>query len=364
MVSYRPISGIWSDKTLILFHADRVFGYALNTVNKIRTDGQKPPLADRLRLYGLYKQSMEGDVRYVASRPSGNSDAVRKEQDKWEAWNENTGLSRTEAKKRYIETLISTMHAYASTTPEARELVSELEFVWEQVRNNSQPSSNSQESPLQLNESGQGAYPGLTPADDGAFEPRERGGTAGGGRRRMKVLDPATQGVDEELDDERDEFVDAPVSQYDDEQDSDSPNGRRKSDLLEAAAPEDRPPDSQPRKRVANTDVKWRRRVETALIKMTAEVAALREQLESRTYSNQRRKHTVFGWLLRFGWFLIRAVAVDFVVLWIVILYLRRKQDRRLEGAVRVLLGDAVATMQSQMQKVGKNVPKLPSRKP
>lgn len=38
--------------------ADRVFSHALNTVNKIRIGSEKPPSAIRLKLYGLYKQSM------------------------------------------------------------------------------------------------------------------------------------------------------------------------------------------------------------------------------------------------------------------------------------------------------------------
>ena len=37
---------------------DRVFSHALSTVNKIRTGAEKPPAATRLKLYGLYKQSM------------------------------------------------------------------------------------------------------------------------------------------------------------------------------------------------------------------------------------------------------------------------------------------------------------------
>src|ERR1700760_112257 len=37
---------------------DRVFSHALNTVNKIRTGVEKPPGASRVKLYGLYKQSM------------------------------------------------------------------------------------------------------------------------------------------------------------------------------------------------------------------------------------------------------------------------------------------------------------------
>lgn len=38
---------------------DRVFVHALNTVKRIpRTGTARPPAAERLKLYGLYKQSM------------------------------------------------------------------------------------------------------------------------------------------------------------------------------------------------------------------------------------------------------------------------------------------------------------------
>jgi acyl-CoA-binding protein len=101
---------------------DRVFVHALNTVKKIpRTGSARPPSADRLRLYGLYKQAMEGDVDGVMERPRSigprdeNEDVIR-DKEKWDAWDAQKGLSRTEAKRRYIEALIETMHKYASTT--------------------------------------------------------------------------------------------------------------------------------------------------------------------------------------------------------------------------------------------------------
>ncbi|SLM34323.1 acyl binding [Lasallia pustulata] len=107
---------------------DRVFVHALNTVKKIpRTGSARPPSSDRLKLYGLYKQSMEGDVEGVMPRPSG--DSAEAEREKWTAWSAQHGLSRTEAKRRYISTLISTMQQYASTTPSARSLVADLEFA-------------------------------------------------------------------------------------------------------------------------------------------------------------------------------------------------------------------------------------------
>ena len=99
---------------------DRVFVHALNTVKKIpKTGAARPPAADRMRLYGLYKQAMEGDVDGVMDRPNAYSglsvDEIRREQDKWDSWNAQRGLGRTEAKRRYIETLIDTMHTYANT---------------------------------------------------------------------------------------------------------------------------------------------------------------------------------------------------------------------------------------------------------
>lgn len=46
----------------------------------------------------------------------GAVEELKKERDKWDAWDSQKGASRTEAKRRYIEALIETMHKYASTT--------------------------------------------------------------------------------------------------------------------------------------------------------------------------------------------------------------------------------------------------------
>lgn len=97
-----------------------MFVHALSTVKKIpKTGALRPPASDRLRLYGLYKQAMEGDVDGVMERPRSGSgldgDELQREKDKWDAWNSQSGLSRTEAKRRYIEALIDTMHRYANT---------------------------------------------------------------------------------------------------------------------------------------------------------------------------------------------------------------------------------------------------------
>jgi acyl-CoA-binding protein len=63
---------------------------------------------------------MEGDVDGVMEMPTAGSglapDELQKERDKWDAWNSQKGLTRTESKRRYVEALIETMHKYANTS--------------------------------------------------------------------------------------------------------------------------------------------------------------------------------------------------------------------------------------------------------
>lgn len=317
---------------------------------------------------------MEGDVARIADRPKSDSNTstsaehVRKEQEKWDAWKSNESLSRTEAKRRYIAKLIDTMHRYASTTPEARELVEELEFVWDQIKNNTssshnQSSGSDHSSPLQnVERSGylQSGSSGAVASSAAALEGAAEGGTgAGNGAARpqpMRMLSPVSQAdEDEVLEEEREEFVDAPVSQVDEADLQDlSEMGEGAEHMADAAVQA-----TEPRKMVQSQgDARWRRKIESSLVKLTTEVAALREILEFRRYDKKRR--TLFGWVLQLSWWAVQLVIADAVVLWFVILYLRRKDDRRLEGAIRVLLGDAVA----QVQKVGSQVRRIGVPKP
>lgn len=292
---------------------------------------------------------MEGDVALIATRPSPQpgipADTLKKEQEKWDAWKANEGVSRTESKRRYIEKLIDTMHKYASPTPEARELVEELEFVWDQIRNNSNHSSSENSSPLQTLErrdymhhsSSSGNNGGGVGSSTAALEGRSKG---------LRVLAPVSQAdEDEAMEEEREEFVDAPVSQVDEgdlnDQSEPGDDGASNSRFV---APQ--------RQSASPTDGRWRKRMESSLIKLTTEIAALREQLESRRYLNYQRKNSWLGWILRLSGWAVQLVVADAVILWLVILFMRRRQDRRLEGAVRVLLGDAVAQMQSLSRNV------------
>ena len=262
------------------------------------------------------------------------------------------------------------MHKYASPSPDSRELVAELEFVWDQVKSNVPSSSSS--SPLQtlgtLGLHMPPSYPALG-SSHGSRDYRAPGQIPPDGPLRARS--PMSQN-EEELDDNGDEFVDAQDSQYnpilehENEADHldqvDAPHDRS------LAKPSPLPPPPPPPSSSSPSNQKWRRRVEQALVKMTAEVAALREQLESRRLFTNNRTHTFFNWLFKFLWTALKHIAVDIVVLGIALLWMRRKEDRRLEGAIRVLLGDAVAQVQkvrgAQIASIGKiPLPKIPGKK-
>ena len=67
---------------------------------------------------------MDGVMERPSPSPSPSSvsglgglkgEDLQRERDKWDAWNSQKGLGRTEAKRRYIEVLIETMHKYATS---------------------------------------------------------------------------------------------------------------------------------------------------------------------------------------------------------------------------------------------------------
>ena len=294
---------------------DRVFVHALNTVKKIpKTGATRPPPSDRMRLYGLYKQAMEGDVDGVMERPtaatfapsstasstSASTDDLMREQDKWDAWNSQKGLSRTEAKRRYVEALIETMHKYANT-PNALELVAELEFVWAQVKNNSESS---------------GGRGGGSEGSEARSQTESGSGSGSAGRtgppRRFMTPLSGTDGPMKVL---------SPMSEEDESE-------RR---LVEEGEGDEESSHGEYTKR----NDKRTKRMERAIVRLSAEIAALREQIATGREWRSRKEKSVGAWL---GWlFLLIAkhFAVDLVVLILVLLWMRQKKDRRIEEHVR-----------------------------
>ena len=226
------------------------------------------------------------------------------------------------------------MHRYASTTPEAEELISELEFVWDQIKFNAPSSSSS--SPLQsVGLSGPrqparqtyGSIDGRMsrPVDDDLRRYVERNPS------RLRVLSPVSQPEDgyrrrpfesegvegePEEEEEEEEFQEARDSLYQDEEQEED------LDTLQHRHGRDADKDIHNRR--------WRRRVEQALTKMTAEIAAMREQMEARTDTSKRRT-SLWAWMKWLVWIAIRQIFWDLALFAMGLLILRIRGDRRIE---------------------------------
>src|SRR6186713_3186843 len=145
------------------------------------------------------------------------------------------------------------MHTYASATVEARELVEELEFVWNQVKDNTN-SVRPQVTPSRGQQQRE-AHTSHDPPDyDGNHDPP------------LRVLRPMSD--QEQSEAAFEEPGDAPQN----------PRSRLLASLLAAHSPSR----SRSRPRLGQDDRgTWEHRVERSLMQMTAEVAALREVVDS-----------------------------------------------------------------------------------
>jgi hypothetical protein len=270
------------------------------------------------------------------------------------------------------------MHRYASQTPEARELVAELEFVWDQIKSNTS-STSSGSSPLRpvgVPPLSQQTYPyasigGRLARSSTADYEHMVAVAAGGGRgdSRLRVLSPVSQpdemyqrhrselgddeAVDEELEeDEDEEYAEAQDTLYDDDEDHENRSYEQERDAASASAsaadddvsrgrrPHDParhppPPSSSSHHPSDGDNRRWRRRVEQALTKMTAEIAAVREQMEARALAHRRRS-SLWAWLKWLVWVTFRQIIWDLAVLSMLLIWMRVRGDRRLEEKLKV----------------------------
>lgn len=273
-------------------------------------------------------------------------------------------------------------------TRTATELVAELEFVWNQIKDNHSPSSS-------------GSFRkdtsyGMPPSprqdeyyDTRDFQDRERdrerdrnrnrdrdldhdherqhrrpslGATASDGGP-MKILSPMSEEDEAErenrirmIEEELEAAVSADDDDLEEEEERDEGNGdddeggatrrrrgittvhngsrggSRGSATAAAAAAVTAAGAGDPAKRGSQ---RWSKMMERAMVKLSAEVAALREQITSgREFRSRREKSSVawFGWL---AWVLFKHITLDLFILALVLLWMRRRKDRRLEDHVR-----------------------------
>ena len=234
-------------------------------------------------------------------------------------------MGKTEAKRAYIAALLGTMKRFAMGTGEARELVGELEFVWGQIKDGGGSGSGS---------SGKGVSGG---GGAGGARRRRRevegDGDDGDGRRGavvermegLKVLRPMSEGDEVEGGDEDD----------DEEEDFQDPEQR---DAFEGDGIKEPSGPGFPT-RATDLDVrnrKWRKGMELALGKLSVEIAALREQIESQRDEVAGRTGGVLTWTRWLLSVLMKHVLVDGVLLLLLVAWARRKEDRRLEQGLQL----------------------------
>ncbi len=272
---------------------------------------------------------------------------------------------------------------HANHTRSASELVAELEFVWNQIKDNNSPSSSGSyrketlygmpPSPRQDQyydthdylDQGHGhardhqhgrqhRRPSLgAPASDGGpmkmLSPMSEEDEAER-ENRMRMIEEelnAAASADDNGDAENDDTGgDAADDDGGDEGETRIDDARRRRRRATAgtrsgglrgvaATPQ---PEPEPAKR---ENQRWHKMMERAMVKVSAEVAALREQITAGREFRSRRESRPFEWAGWLAWALFKHVALDLLVLTLVLLWMRRRKDRRLEdhvrGALRVL---------------------------
>lgn len=80
---------------------------------------------------------------------------------------------------------------------------------------------------------------------------------------------------------------------------------------------------------------RWQRKVERAITSLSAEVAALREQISMGREWRSRKEKSIPAWLSWIGWVVMKHMAADILILLLILLWMRRRKDRRLEDLVR-----------------------------
>lgn len=170
----------------------------------------------------------------------------------------------------------------------AAELVSELEFVWNQIKNNSPSSSD------------------LSGRQQGAdTSPKRFAQPMSGTDGPMKILSPMSEEDEAEQDYQR--------------------------RILAADDPDN---DGEYVKR----GDKWSKKMERAIMRLSTEIAALREQITAGREWRSKKERSFGAWISWILWVAMKHFIVDTFLLCLLLLWMRRRKDRRLEDLVRTAL--------------------------
>ncbi len=85
------------------------FDFAVEQVRALPSNGNGPSQAERLRVYGLYKQATVGDCN--TAQPWAVQVEARS---KWDAWQSNRGMSRDAAMTAYCNEFLTLSDKYSN----------------------------------------------------------------------------------------------------------------------------------------------------------------------------------------------------------------------------------------------------------
>lgn len=217
------------------------------------------------------------------------------------------------------------MHKYASTTPESRELVAQLEFVWDQIKSKYTSSALSSSSIPQHHSS---ALPKSQSQrlhqQQKQYRPRSSVGAEPG--RRMEI----TVGRGEELQILSPTGLAHCSSSEDEEEPLRSVTRRQSIELGDPITISQSAPGSDPRTR------KWRRKIEQTLVKMTTEIAALRESLDFVKATPRGGRAWILLYTLSFLGSFLRHLIIDALAMSLLVFLLGRG-DERVISSLRTL---------------------------
>lgn len=166
--------------------------------------------------------------------------------------------------------------------------MSELEFVWNQIKNNSPSSSDLSARPLGGADNSPKRFTQPTSGTDGP----------------MKVLSPMSE------EDEAEQDYQRRMAAGNGDGDDDGGEYVKRGD-------------------------KWSKKMERAIVRLSAEIAALREQITTGREWRSKKERSLGAWVGWILWVAMKHFVVDSFLLAIMLLWMRRRRDRRLEDLVR-----------------------------
>lgn len=212
------------------------------------------------------------------------------------------------------------MHKYASTTPESRELVAELEFIWGQIKSNhtcsalsssSIPQHHSSALPItqsqRLHQQQKQQTPRIYTSSIGVKPGRRMGITVGKGEE-LQILSPTG--------------LEHSSSSEDEEEPLRSAMRRQSIELGDPITKSQSTPGSDPRTR------KWRRKIEQTLVKMTTEIAALRESLDFVKVTPRGGRAWILLYTLSFLGSFLRHLFIDALAISLLVVLVGRGDER------------------------------------